>query len=332
MKIHDLNRYLILQVLRRIYFQLDKSASYKMIDINKPGAYKPICDRDVNHVGKLIYDMLLNDKPCMICRFGNTEMSVLANQYEINTGNQDGIKGIIEYIQGKRVGWWLDKGWLHNIQELSGFYPTTEVNIRKFYTLMIDSMKEVDILASWIKSEQYFEEYLSSAYKIALMFEQLYLAEFPWTKALEGKKILIIHPFASTIQEQYKKREYIWKNRETLPNFDLQTIQAIQSLGGNNPNFPSWFDALEYMKSEIEKTDFEICLLGCGAYGFPLAAHVKRLGKKAVHIGGALQLLFGIKGKRWDKDFANIYNEYWVRPNESEKPQNADSVEGGCYW
>jgi hypothetical protein len=164
------------------------------------------------------------------------------------------------------------------------------------------------------------------------MFEQLYLAEFPWTKALEGKKILIIHPFASTIQEQYKKREYIWKNRETLPNFDLQTIQAIQSLGGNNPNFPSWFDALEYMKSEIEKTDFEICLLGCGAYGFPLAAHVKRLGKKAVHIGGALQLLFGIKGKRWDKDFANIYNEYWVRPNESEKPQNADSVEGGCYW
>ena len=27
--------------------------------------------------------------------------------------------------------------------------------------------------------------------------------------------------------------------------------------------------------------------LGCGAYGFPLAAHVKRMGKKAIHMGGS---------------------------------------------
>ena len=81
-----------------------------------------------------------------------------------------------------------------------------------------------------------------------------------------------------------------------------------------------------------EKHDFDICLLGCGAYGFPLAAHVKRLGKKAVHIGGALQLLFGIKGRRWDREFSSIYNDAWVRPEENEKPRNANSVEGGCYW
>ena len=85
-------------------------------------------------------------------------------------------------------------------------------------------------------------------------------------------------------------------------------------------------------KAEIEKHDFDICLLGCGAYGFPLAAHVKRLGKKAVHIGGALQLLFGIKGRRWDREFSSIYNDAWVRPEENEKPRNANSVEGGCYW
>lgn len=53
---------------------------------------------------------------------------------------------------------------------------------------MLEDMKEVDILASWIKSEQYFDEYLEFSYKIALMFEQLYIAEHPWTKALEGKR------------------------------------------------------------------------------------------------------------------------------------------------
>ena len=41
--------------------------------------------------------------------------------------------------------------------------------------------------------------------------------------------------------------------------------------------------------------NFDIALIGCGAYGFPLAAFVKGIGKKAVHIGGPLQLFFGIK-------------------------------------
>lgn len=54
--------------------------------------------------------------------------------------------------------------------------------------------------------------------------------------------------------------------------------------------------------------------------------------EKAVHIGGALQLLFGIKGRRWDREFSSIYNDAWVRPEENEKPRNANSVEGGCYW
>ena len=43
----------------------------------------------------------------------------------------------------------------------------------------------------------------------------------------------------------------------------------------------------EYMKAEINKSNYDICILGCGAYGFPLAAHVKRMGKKAIHMGGS---------------------------------------------
>ena len=63
------------------------------------------------------------------------------------------------------------------------------------------------------------------------------------------------------------------------------------------------------------------------------------LGKKAVHLGGSLQLLFGIKGKRWEDpnynknyNYSELMNEYWIRPDERFKPQNAAQVEGGCYW
>lgn len=107
MNLEDINRFLILRFLRKIYFFLDKRSAYRMIDIGKPGSYKPLCDRNIENVSNLIYDMLQTDKPCMIARFGNTEMSVLANQYEIQLGNQDGIRGVLDYIQGKRVGWWI---------------------------------------------------------------------------------------------------------------------------------------------------------------------------------------------------------------------------------
>lgn len=55
---------------------------------------------------------------------------------------------------------------------------------------------------------------------------------------------------------------------------------------------------------------------------FPLAAHVKRTGKKAIHLGGGLQLLFGIRGKRWDMrdEYKSLMNEYWIRPSEDETP------------
>ena len=85
------------------------------------------------------------------------------------------------------------------------------------------------------------------------------------------------------------------------------------------------------------KIEFDVAIVGCGAYGFPLAAKLKQAGKQAIHLAGATQLLFGIKGKRWEEDPAfeyvrKFFNEAWVYPDETEKPKNASVVEGGCYW
>ena len=46
------------------------------------------------------------------------------------------------------------------------------------------------------------------------------------------------------------------------------------------------------------------------------------------------QLLFGIKGKRWDDHpiISKLYNSAWVRPAESETPPSKSVVEGGSYW
>jgi len=49
---------------------------------------------------------------------------------------------------------------------------------------------------------------------------------------------------------------------------------------------------------------------------------------------GITQFLFGIKGKRYIdyEKTTNYINEYFVFPPESDRPQKAEIVEGGCYW
>jgi hypothetical protein len=98
--------------------------------------------------------------------------------------------------------------------------------------------------------------------------------------------------------------------------------------------FEDWFGAYFFMCDEIMKIDFDVAIIGAGAYGLPLASFVKNLGKTAIHMGGVTQLLFGIKGKRWEDPgyFGWLMNEHWVRPAEHEKPKAFNNVESGCYW
>jgi hypothetical protein len=146
----------------------------------------------------------------------------------------------------------------------------------------------------------------------------------PWTVALTGKKVLVIHPFEESIRSQYNNKKHLFGDPRILPDFHLKTLKAIQSSASAKTDFSNWFEALEHMQEQTRSIDFDVAIIGCGAYGFPLAAFVKKLGKKAVHIGGSVQVLFGIKGRRWEEHprIPSLFNEYWVRPLPSETPEN----------
>ena len=130
------------------------------------------------------------------------------------------------------------------------------------------------------------------------------------------------------------KREYLFENKNILPEFELITVKSVQTIAGEECEYESWFAALDAMFIECMAYDFDIALVGCGAYGLPLAAKMKEAGKSAIHMGGVLQILFGIKGVRWDDHptASKLYNKYWVRPLDEEKPKGAEIVEDGCYW
>jgi hypothetical protein len=201
---------------------------------------------------------------------------------------------------------------------------------------MLQDMQQVDLLGSWIFKESQFKRELSKAAKCPLSDLEPYFHQRPWSAALEGKTVLVVHPFVKTIEKQYARRQLLFSHPEVLPDFELKTIQSVQSIGTTHgrQQFSDWFEALESMEQKIAQTEFDVAIIGCGAYGLPLAAHVKRLGKRAVHLGGATQILFGIKGKRWEDipAFAKLFNEHWVRASEEDRPDNYREIEGGSYW
>lgn len=290
-------------------------------------------EEDTNKASEIIYNLLSDDKPCMIARFGAFELATVVNYIGVKGNNHS----YIQYIIGKQSQWWWNHNLIYHMNNNAGFFPPTQEKIEAFCELMLNDTKYLDVLESWRPEEAILKDYLKHCLPVTAEVMGPYFLKHPWTKALAGKKVLVVHPFAESIMSQYKKREHLFSNPDVLPQFKLQTIKAIQSLGGNS-KYSDWFMALEDMKNQISARDFDICIIGCGAYGFPLAAHVKRIGKKAIHLAGMTQLLFGIWGARWDKEnyskynYKALLNSYWVRPSNNEKPSNADKVEGGCYW
>jgi hypothetical protein len=321
----------LLKTFRKIY-----KKAFGVIPIAKPE-----CEEQPDIVSELIYNRLIDEKPCMIARFGSTELTCICNYIGIKEHKYK----FLSFVSGKTFLWVWDPKIILQMQEWSGFFPPEIIKIEQFCEMMVNDMTEVDILGSWQVNEIYMESQLVNVKKIMLLYLDPFWSKVPWTKALQGKNVLVVHPFAESIKKQYLKRDLLFKNKDVLPEFkSLTVIKAVQSLGQADDRFKDWFEALEYMKEEISKVEFDICLIGCGAYGFPLAAHVKRIGKKAVHMGGSLQLLFGIKGKRWESPifgatelgvknmYPQLMNEYWVYPGKENKPKNADKIEGACYW
>jgi hypothetical protein len=283
------------------------------------------------YANDLIFRRLIDDKPCMIGRFGSVELGILVNY--IGVANKE--RSLVRYVTGQSPEWWWNKSLLNAFNKNAGFFPVTDQNVRQFSKLILNDIPEVDILGSWLTEERHFSQYLTGAKHVVLEDLEPFFSLNPWTRALKGKKVLVVHPFADTIEQQYKKRCLLFEN-DLLPEFNLITIKAVQSVAGERTTFVDWFEALESMKNQIDATDYDVCIIGCGAYGFPLAAHVKRMGKKAVHLAGATQLLFGIRGKRWEEfivwPYLNLFNQHWVRPGVKERPKNAQEVEGACYW
>lgn len=308
--------------------------TYKLIKGYRDRYITPPVDRgdfekeiiqDADTAAEIIFEALSSEKPTIISRYGSNELDATLNYKKTHP---------LSFLR-RIFPFWIGDRTKKKMKIEAGFFPSNDKTLSQFSDLIYRITSDIDILGTWIGNENLMP-LSKECIKIFLPRIEPFWSRKPWTKCLEGKKIVVIHPFAESIKQQYNKRELLFANKDILPEFaSLTVIKAVQSLGGETNGFASWFDALHYMEDEIDKVDYDVALIGCGAYGMPLAAHCKKMGKKAVHLGGSLQLLFGIRGNRWETEqdiYMQFMNEHWVRPLECEKPAGAQNVENACYW
>ncbi len=206
----------------------------------------------------------------------------------------------------------------------SGVFPPTEKELSLFSDSYLQATSHADILGllqfpleGWL-----LKKYAPHAATVDLGSLEPYFSEEPWSWHLRGLTVLVVHPFAASIQKQYTTvRQELFTNPKVLPEFELKLIQAPQTITDNPKEFASWTETLNSLKKKISRESFDVAIIGCGGYGLSLGAFVKSIGKIGIHLGGATQLLFGIAGTRW---FNN--------PTIEEQPLGWEKNENGCYW
>lgn len=283
----------------------------------------------------IIKEGLLSEFPFVVSRFGYGELRTLLT-YLHKKEKSSNTEKFLSFIKGEKVEPWWSENTIQKITHNAGVFPDDITTIEDFSRLILNDLSHIDVLGSWLGGERWVKPFMTNTKFIRFLDFYHFLHKNPWTKALEGKNVLVIHPFTKSIENQYQFREFIFTGVHSLPKFNLITYKAFQSIAGNKPvGFNTWFQVLDRMKQDIANINFDIAILACGAYGMPLAVHIKRdLKRKAIHLGGNAQILFGIKGSRWegDKKFAHIFNSYWVKPLPDETPKGHETIDNNCYW
>ena len=250
--------------------------------------------------------LVLSKEPCSIIRMGNVEMSSLLQE----------------------------NGIYNQMYSNAGFYGNEEI-YKKWKNHYVQAIINSDVILD-VYTCPTFQIQGDLITKLNLWKPTLPYIEDPewWIKLIEliNEPLGIISFFKADITRQVGKLDKIWPENKKMKQKDFVIVKAFQSITGNRPH-ENWHRTFIELQKRIDKhPNIRVWFVSCGCYGLPICDYLKSKGCRAVYLGGLLQLLFGLKGKRWDeREVVNVhYNKHWKYPDE--KPENCSNVENGCYW
>ena len=265
---------------------------------------------------KQMLESVLDGSGLLIGRFGTIEFDVLWQKSSVNPDM------------------------LLVLERNAGIFGTRN-QIDKWCTEYEAAILDSDILATgWYPPIKLREQKLLEGFRgkqVALRSLEPYYwpAEAQWSRIIKGK-VCVVSSFAETIMSQVKK--------DIFPGMFAKDIEWSTVRTGYAPSLAlgraswaedpsSWEDCVKWVVDEVLAIDPRVVIIGCGGLGMIIGSRLKAAGKICLVLGGATQVLFGIKGKRWaTHELSKFWGPHWVWPSLDETPQGASAVERRCYW
>lgn len=239
----------------------------------------------------------------------------------------------------------------HDLAELennAGIHTTSHESLKEYSTRLIHAYEACTMIAEWPRTGDVYrltgtgQEYIARRTPHipkcnALSLEPYYVPknEFSWMSALSNKRILILHPFVNTFKKQIEHLRTLYPDRPWFEGCVFQFIRPPVTLAGNHDH-RDWKEHYENCIQYLRTLEpFDLALVGAGGYGMLLSQFINQeLGASVVYVGGALQLFFGVIGKRWftNPEVMTLVNDQWTRPVKEDQPDAYKRVEKGCYW
>jgi len=284
---------------------------------------------DVSGGAEVIRNLVASDKPFFVGRNGTIELQVLDywNIYRIDKKPYP--------QQMKDV-----------LQRNAGVFPATEESFDAWCKEYVAGLQLLDVTAAgWYKPLEAVEDkmLLICAPKVVRCplrsLEPYYVgSDLQWTRALTGK-VCVVSSFTGTIQSQLATSKWPASLFGQVEWSFVRTGYSRALAAGHEPccwPYPiqTWQQAADHVVEEVVKSGAKVALIGCGGLGMIIGSRLKARGISAIVLGGAIQVLFGIKGKRWATHdvISRLWDDQWVWPSRDEIPAWSALVEGGCYW
>ena len=136
-----------------------------------------------------------------------------------------------------------------------------------------------------------------------------------FSRALNGKRILIISPNVDNMEKQVTTYKELFGDYKLFPECSFVFIKS-PSLNDSNV---SWFKQYLILCKLVNnvKDSFDVALCSCNGFGNLIAHHIhSRMNKSAINMGSILQVYFGIINRQMTNDdvkkITEKYNTKWV--------------------
>lgn len=230
-----------------------------------------------------------------------------------------------------------------------GFFPATPKFCMDFTPLYAERIRELDcvgVFPELVPQMQKFCEFYGISGPFVNYLDQEPDRSSPaqeqncYLPAFRGRRLLLICSFAKLLQKRANQETFaaVWA-KTGKPWFYPSHVEALEfPYSYSEATRARYGDArnlLEEIQEEVARREFDVALIAAAGLGVPIASHIKRLGKVGISLGGHLQALFGVLGKRWRLSPAwqeRYINRDWIDMPAEYCPPETDIGDAGAYW